>query len=450
MATLRPSIKNFVYFLNEKDHSRSSESRISNEKLTQILKALAKHALKEKTPSVHDLERALQGIIQEPSSESQLLKGTDQEMDLRGSNKPIAKYLRELGYIKDDKKWLTNKAFFEIGQRMLEDVIKAISEGGFGFHEASSIGSGNTILDTTRKLEVGDEIKNLDVPGTILNYVQRTKGKRMRVEFPPQLEIEDYQKFETKEEVKVAVVYCIDLSSTMKYSLSSGEGSRIEAAKKALWALYVLNKRFFPNDSIYVVGFGSLASEVKAHDIPYLKTYDANDNFLHYTNYQAAFRLALKILKKDGARNKRIILITDGQPSACFVDDESQRNAILSDKPYSHFYIPDQTTLSKMKSERDIKLDIGKEMVYLCYRYRQVDPVIEAKTLQEAKRCKREEIEIDTVMVNEESELLKYVENLEKNLKGRAYYINPEKIDRVLISDFISNKKKILNSRHGW
>src|SRR5437899_8015072 len=248
MATLRPSIKNFVYFLNEKDHSRSSESRISNEKLTQILKALAKHALKEKTPSVHDLERALQGIIQEPSSESQRLKGTDQEMDLRGSNKPIAKYLRELGYIKDDKKWLTNKAFFEIGQRMLEDVIKAISEGGFGFHEASSIGSGNTILDTTRKLEVGDEIKNLDVPGTILNCVQRTKGKRMRVEFPPQLEIEDYQKFETKEELKVEVDYCIDLSSTMKYYLRSGEGSRIEAAKKALWALYVLNKKFFRSE----------------------------------------------------------------------------------------------------------------------------------------------------------------------------------------------------------
>src|SRR5256712_13131026 len=74
MATLRTSIKNFVYFLNEKDHSRSSESRISNEKLTQILKALAKHALKEKTPPVHDLERPLQGVIQEQSPERHLLR----------------------------------------------------------------------------------------------------------------------------------------------------------------------------------------------------------------------------------------------------------------------------------------------------------------------------------------------------------------------------------------
>ena len=211
-----------------------------------------------------------------------------------------------------------------------------------------------------------------------------------------------------------------------------------------------MNKKFFPNDSIYVVGFGSLASEIKPNDIPYLKTYDANDNFLHYTNYQAAFRLALKILKKDGSHNKRIVMITDGQPSACFVDDESQKNEILSSKPYSHFYRPDNAILSKIRAEREMKLDIGDEMVYLCYRYRQVDPAIDAKTLQEAKKCKREGIEIDTIMVSEEAELLSYVESLEKQLKGRAYYINPEKIDKVLISDFILNKKKMLSSRHGW
>jgi len=236
----------------------------------------------------------------------------------------------------------------------------------------------------------------------------------------------------------------------MKYSVSSGEGSRIEAAKKALWVLYVLNKKFFPSDSIYVVGFGSLASEVIPYDIPYLKTYDANDNFLHYTNYQAALRLAMKILKRDGSKNKRIVMITDGQPSACFIDNESQKKDILSDKPYSHFYKPDESTLLKLQNERDIRLDVGGETVYLCYRYRQVDPVIDAKTLFEAKKCKREGIEIDTIMVSEEIELLSYVEGLERHLKGRAYYINPENIDKILITDFISNKKKILNSKQAW
>jgi len=440
---------NFVYFLNEKSSTKSSDSEMSNEQLSKILKTMANQILKEKTPSVQEMEQILQGTIQESASQQQVDEKPQNELDIHGTRESITKYLQRKGYLKDDKRWLTNKAFFEIGQRMLEDIIKAINEDGLGFHESKNIGSGGTVLDTTKKLEIGDDIKNLDIPKTILNSVQRSKLKSSQIKFPLELQFEDFEKFETKEEVRVAVVYCIDLSSTMKYSLNSGEGSRIEAAKKALWALYVLNKKFFPNDSIYIVGFGSLSSEVNPRDVPYLKTYDANDNFLHYTNYQAAFRLALKILKKDRAHNKRIVLITDGQPSACFVDDESQKNAILSDKPYSHFYRPDETTLTKIKNERDAKLDLGNEMVYLCYRYRQVDPAIESKTLQEAKKCRKENIDIDTIMVSEETELLQYVESLEKHLRGRAYYINPEKIDKILISDFISNKKKILSSGQG-
>jgi len=440
---------NFVYFLNEKNNSQISDSEISNEQLSKILKTMAKLILKEKTTSMQDLEKIFRGVIQESGSISQVDEIPQKELDIRGTSEPITRCLRRKGYLKDDKRWLTNKGFFEIGQRILEDIIKTINEGGFGFHETKNVGSGSTTLDTTKKLDIDDDIKNLDIPKTILNSVQRSKLKSSEVKFPLELHFEDFEKFETKEEIKVAVVYCIDLSSTMKYSLIGGEGSRIEAAKKALWALYVLNKKFFPNDSIYIIGFGSLASEVKPHDIPYLKTYDANDNFLHYTNYQAAFRLALKILKKDGARNKRIVLITDGQPSACFVDDESQKNAILSDKPYSHFYRPDETTLDKIKNVREAKLDIRNEMVYLCYRYRQVDPAIESKTLDEAKKCRREGIDIDTIMVSEEADLLQYVESLERHLRGRAYYINPEKIGKILISDFISNKKKILSSSHG-
>ncbi len=440
------STSNFVYSLSsEKKEEGSSEPEVSNEQLTRILKAMARQALKEKTPSVQDLEKILQGAATEGKA-GQKEDEQEKQTESMGSDEPITKYLQRKGYLKEDKKWLTKKGFFEIGQRMLDDIVKAINEGGLGLHETKNIGSGGILLDSTSKLERGEEFKNIDIPRTVLNSVQRSGGGK----FPIEIKFEDFERFETREEVKVGVVYCIDLSSTMKYSAGSGEGSRIEAAKKALWALYVLNKKFFPSDSIYIVGFGSLASEVKPRDIPYLKTYDANDNFLHYTNYQAAFRLALKILKKDGAHNKRIVMITDGQPSACFVDDESQKEAILSEKPYSHFYKPDAATMSKIRTERDSRLDIRDEMVYLCYRYKQVDPAIHAKTLQEAKKCRREGIEIDTIMVSEEEELLSYVEGLERQLRGRAYYINPEKIGRVLINDFILNKRKVLSSRHGW
>ena len=78
-----------------------------------------------------------------------------------------------------------------------------------------------------------------------------------------------------------------------------GDMSRIEAAKRALWSLYLLNQKYFPSDSIYIIGFGALASKVSPYDIPYLKTFEPGTDFLHYTNYQAAFRLAKKILQKD-------------------------------------------------------------------------------------------------------------------------------------------------------
>ena len=84
----------------------------------------------------------------------------------------------------------------------------------------------------------------------------------------------------------------------MRYSSMYGDMSRIEAMKRALWSLYLLNRNF-PPDSIYIVGFGALASRVAPHDIPYLKTFEPA-LILHYTNYQAAFRLASKLLQKDG------------------------------------------------------------------------------------------------------------------------------------------------------
>ncbi|MFM7862292.1 MAG: VWA domain-containing protein, partial [Candidatus Nitrosotenuis sp.] len=208
----------------------------------------------------------------------------------------------------------------------------------------------------------------------MLNTIRRLSKKGKTPDFPLDLDIDDFEEFETTEDVRAAIVYCIDLSSTMKSSLTSSGMSRIEAAKRALWSLYVLNNRFFPNDSIKIIGFASMASMINPFDIPFLRTYDANDEFLHYTNYQAAFRLAKRILQKTSAKNKRIVMITDGQPSACFVDNDSQKNAILSEKPHSNFYVPNEPLLSKIKSERKIAIDQSQgAQVYLCYRYKKVD-----------------------------------------------------------------------------
>jgi uncharacterized protein with von Willebrand factor type A (vWA) domain len=437
--------KNFVYFAADQQQKKTKESTISEQNLQKILETLYRQAIREKTPDLEELEQIIQNSLKSPTDEK--TESQDTEQSSQDESFSITKYLMAKGYLRDEKNWLTNKGFFEIGEKILHDVMKELSSDEFGLHNTNSLGDGNVTIDTTKKFEPGDDIRFLSVPHTILNSVQRI-SKTEKATFPISIEIDDLEEFETIEDVRVAVVYCIDLSSTMKSILSKGGKSRIEAAKKALWSLYTLNKKYFPNDSIYVIGFASMASQVNPFDIPFLKTYDANDNFLHYTNYQAAFRLARKILQKNTAQNKRIVMITDGQPSACFIENDSQKNEIISEKPYSNFYSPEETLISKVKKERNMKLDIDKgRLVYLCYRYKKVDPKINERTAFEAKRCKRDGIEIDTIVVSDEGELLDYIRELEQNLKGKTYHINHENMDKVLVHDYLAKTRKILSSK---
>ena len=446
----RLDTKNLVYFSSKKEKGKSkSEEQLSENKIQQMLETLAKQAMKEKPPTMDELDSILQNLNR--PTEEQEKETKTQEIEQEEGSASITKLLREKGYLRDEKNWLTNKGFLEIGAKILHEVMKDLTSDDFGLHETNYSGDGNVTIDTTKKFEPGDDIKFLSTPHTLLNSVQRISKTESQINFPISIEPDDFEKFETLEDVRVAVVYCIDLSSTMKYSLGKNGKSRIEAAKKALWSLYVLNKKFFPNDSIFVVGFASMASTVNPFDIPFLKTYDANDNFLHYTNYQAALRLARKILQKNSAQNKRIVMITDGQPSACFVENEQQKNEIVSEKPYSNFYSLDSSLISKIKNERNMNLDFSPErLVYLCYRYKKVDPKINKRTLLEAKKCIRDGIKIDTIVVSEEEELLNYVQDLEKELKGKTYHIDQENMDKVLVHDYLSNTRKVLNSKQNW
>lgn len=442
---LQHNTKNLVYFVTKEEKGKSDkEDQISKEKLEKILETLYRQAIKERTPNIEELEEILQSSIK---SESENVNQKTEDQSPEGSTS-ITKFLKEKGYLRDEKKWLTNKGFFEIGSKILKDVMKKLKSDEFGFHTTNSFGDGNVTVDTTKKFELGDDIRFLSVPHTILNCIQRISKSGEKIEFPISIDTDDLEEFETIQDVRVAVVYCIDLSSTMKTILGKNGKSRIEAAKKALWSLYVLNKKYFPNDSINIIGFASMASQVNPFDIPFLKTYDANDNFLHYTNYQAALRLGRKILQKNTAQNKRIVMVTDGQPSACFIDNDYQKDKIISEKPYSNFYTPNDSVISKVKEERNMKLDFQKgRLVYLCYRYKKVDPRINEQTLLEAKKCKRDGIEIDSIVVSDETELLEYVQDLEKELERKTYHINHENMDMVLVNDYLSKTRKVLRSK---
>jgi len=447
MSTHSNNIKRFTYYniidFPEEKEDKAPTKSIPKSLLKDYLNVLGKEIMKEDQPKLEEIEQELQNLKKEKGNNQS--EQDDVESSRRESS--IIVQLQQMGYIKDSRKWLSKKGFFAVGEKLLEDVIRALNKGTIGLHETTFTGSGSLNLDSTKKYEPSDDLRLVNVPRSVLNAIQRRYSSRSSIQLPIDLQPEDLEIYETKRDVNVAVVYCIDLSSTMRYSTMFGDMSRIEAAKKALWSLYLLNQKFFPSDSIHIVGFGALASKVSPYDIPYLRTFESGVGFMHYTNYQAAFRLAKKILQNETSVNRKIVLVTDGHPSACFIDTEQEKSKILCERPYSQFYTPDKDALDSIKQKQELSLDTKSgKLVYLCYRYRQVDQYIGEKTILEARKCHKLGIDIDTIMVSEEDSLLSYVNELEKYVKGRSYYINPTEIDRILITDYLNDKKSILRS----
>jgi uncharacterized protein with von Willebrand factor type A (vWA) domain len=47
-------------------------------------------------------------------------------------------------------------------------------------------------------------------------------------------------------------------------------------------------------------------------------------------------------------------------------------------------------------------------------------------------------------MVSEDDTLLDFINELAKSVNGKSIYINPKEIDKVLIKDYLSNKRKTI------
>lgn len=387
-----------------------------------LLEGLCRQALKGKS-TLDDVNRAF--VLMEGDGDTETGKTA-------GDGESATRRLQKMGYVKDEKKWLTRKGFDAISRMILRSVMRDAKSSGVGEHMTNLRGSGEITMDMTRRYEFGDDPKNLSVHDTLLNAILNNGDNG----FPLNVETRDMAVHETYSDTGAAIVYCIDLSSTMKTKMKDGT-SRMESAKRALWGLYGASTKFFPDDSVYIVGFASMAARINPYDIPYLRAFDA-DEFLHYTNYQAALQLSRNVLRNATSGNKKIILITDGQPSACYVENAYQKDAILSEKPYSNFYAPDRDILDRIRVEKSMRLDAGKDrQVYLCYRYKKVDSRIHAQTMREARRCQSDGISIDTVVITDEPELVEYGQTFAKGTRGMMFHASDGSMADILVRDYI-------------
>ena len=121
MKTLTNKSIDFVYFpfTSESDNTSTKkfedqgEQNISNDTLDDLLKSLGKEILKEKTPSLPELEQTLQEIIKTKKNKGRLNEENDiiyqndskvsSDNDVK-SNLPIVTHLIKKGYIKNSEK----------------------------------------------------------------------------------------------------------------------------------------------------------------------------------------------------------------------------------------------------------------------------------------------------------------------------------------------------------
>jgi uncharacterized protein with von Willebrand factor type A (vWA) domain len=62
-------------------------------------------------------------------------------------------------------------------------------------------------------------------------------------------------------------------------------------------------------------------------------------------------------------------------------------------------------------------------------------------------RCTREDIRINTFMLDPDPGLRRFVENLTRLNKGRAFFTSPETLGDYVLVDFLRHRRDLLRSR---
>jgi uncharacterized protein with von Willebrand factor type A (vWA) domain len=271
-----------------------------------------------------------------------------------------------------------------IGQNALSDLFSKLARDRLGRHEIHPSGAGHERAYETKPYEYGDPF-NLSIERTVRNALQRA-GSGVPVRLLP----EDFEVERTETLTRSSTVLMLDLSLSMPMR------DNFLAAKKVAMALHSLISTHFPRDFLGMVGFSSIARELRAEQLP-----EVSWDFVYGTNMQHGFMLSRRMLARQSG-TKQIIMITDGEPTAHLVPGDPE--------PF--------------------------------FSYPPVQETIDA-TLQEVARCTREDIRINTFMLDATSYLRTFVEKLTKMNRGRAFFTTPETLGDYVLVDFIEHKRAL-------
>jgi uncharacterized protein with von Willebrand factor type A (vWA) domain len=296
----------------------------------------------------------------------------------------LAKTLEEAGLIeqREGSYELTPKGMRKIGQNALSDLFSKLARDRLGRHQLERSGIGHERSYETKPYEFGDPF-NLSIERTVRNAITRTGGGT-----PVRLSPEDFEIERTETVVRSSTVVMLDLSLSMPMR------DNFLAAKKVAMALHSLISSQFPRDFLGLVGFSSVAREIKPDDLP-----RASWDFVYGTNMQHGMMISRRLLARQTG-TKQIIMITDGEPTAHLIPGDPE--------PF--------------------------------FAYPPVQETIDA-TLQEVMRCTKEGIRINTFMLDATEYLKRFIEKMTQMNRGRAFFTTPETLGDYVLVDFIEQKR---------
>jgi len=290
---------------------------------------------------------------------------------------------------------LTPKGIRKIGEKTLGDIFSALKRRGLSDHETGLRGSGSTKRDETKEYEYGDPF-DLNIVDTLKNSLSREQGDDSSDQVKIDLEPHDFEVYDTEYQTHAATVLLLDLSWSMSFQ------GRFPAAKRVALALDHLVKTRFARDIFYIIGFSTGARPLTTKELA-VTTWDSNDPF---TNIQEALASAAKTLSKHKNSNKQIILVTDGQPTAYKTD--------------------------------------GYLQVELPMFFGGLSPRATFETLKEVKRVTAMGIRINTFMLDDSPSLRRFVDEMTRVNKGRAFFTKPDQLGKYLLVDYLKRRKQVL------
>ena len=340
------------------------------------------------------LDGGYQGATLEDVDEEALRRhlGADAVRDLR-ELKEVERALERSGAmrVRDGELELTPRGARLLGERALARLLARVRREP----AVRTVGADPEPTGQTRPWRFGD--REPIAPGaTVRNAVMRrasegragdgdaAAGSAGRVRLhPDDLEVE-----EQEVRPRTATALLLDLSFSMPL-----QGHFVPAKRMAL-ALHALIEGKHRQDSLHLIGFSDYARRMQPADLA-----AAGFERVYGTNMHHAFLLARRVLADDPRPVKRVVMVTDGEPTAHLVDGRS------------------------------------------VFNWPPVAETLEA-TLREAMRLARAGIELDIFLLEEDPGLVAFAGRLARLTGGEVFRMSAEEVGHTVVTGYRSGVRR--------